>query len=91
MQVAQVIDAPAKAGATIGQRDVAGGSPRHSAAFLGHLEAALALLRNGAEVNVTNKNKRTPLFTVVECPGRDHAAEMVDLLLRWGDDEGLTD
>lgn len=59
----------------------------HLALDLFKRTAAVALLRNGADVDVTNKDGETPLHLAAG----QLAARMVDLLLRMGADETVVD
>lgn len=88
---APAIDMLAKAEANIDKRNVKGATPIHLAAMQCYLEVAPALLRHGAEVNTATTQILTPLHLAAGFAGSERAAEMVDLLLRWGADESVTD
>ncbi|CBJ31653.1 conserved unknown protein [Ectocarpus siliculosus] len=87
---APAIDMLAKAGANIEKRNVNGATPLH-AAMQCYLEVALPLLRHGAEVITATTEILAPLHLAAGFAGSERAAEIVDLLLRWGTDEGVPD
>jgi ankyrin repeat protein len=56
------------------------GSPLHGAVYMGHLDAARALLDHGADVNMGNQNGKPPLVTAY----RRRNLEAMALLLEHG-------
>ncbi|CAM9164483.1 unnamed protein product, partial [Hapterophycus canaliculatus] len=54
-------------------------------------DAALALLKCGANVDSKNAFGYSPLHGAARQGGKDGAARMTDLLLRWGADETVVD
>ncbi|CAM9863379.1 unnamed protein product, partial [Laminaria digitata] len=97
---AGAVDALIEAGADIDAQTSpwVGSTPLHSAVSGSALEAMLALLRHGARVlavpprapwggDGTGTRNLSPLHLAARKSGMDGAAEMVDLLLRWGADE----
>eukprot|EP00752_Nemacystus_decipiens_P001326 g1316.t1 len=87
-----VIDALIEAGANVearlyGSRE----TPLHLAASNSScLEAVSALLRHGARVDPQTAQGGTPLHYAAASAGRAGIAGVVDLLLRWGADENVT-
>lgn len=86
------IPALIEAGADIEVRDVHGGTPLHNAAIVGSYSFMLALLQMGPDINKKDKGGLTPLHHACwggpKSPAR---VDAVDLLLRWGADETLSD
>ena len=66
------------------------GNPLHGASMTLSLEAAVVLLKHGADVNARDKYGATPLHAAAGKAGKRGAVEMVDLLLRWGAEETAT-
>ncbi|CAN0151208.1 unnamed protein product, partial [Laminaria digitata] len=92
-----VIDALVEAGASVSsQKIVDGTTPLHHAVEYVSPEGALALLRHGApvqpwELDSVEYDCEPPLHTAARQGGTNGAAEVVDLLLRWGADESELD
>jgi ankyrin repeat protein len=59
--IEQVIDRLLNHHVDINAKDACGNTPLHEAAKFGDLKAAACLINKGAEINVTNKTKHTPL------------------------------
>ena len=85
------IDMLVEAGANIEVRSRHGMKPLHSAAGQLSINALVALLRHGADVNAKSLNLLSPLMVASTKAGTPGAAEVVDLLLRWGADETIAD
>ena len=87
-----VIDILVAAGANTEARDKWGDTPLHFACSRLDVQTAVALLRHGADINARRGIMRgdTPLFEAARQAGERGAVEMVDLLLRWGADETIT-
>ena len=79
-----------EAGANIEARTDNGSTPLHSAADDLSLDTLAVLLKHGAHVNVRNIHNETPVFCAATKAGTG-AAEVVDILLRAGADETITD
>lgn len=86
---AGVIDVLIEAGADAGRRDRYEQTPFGFAATESACRAMRALLRHGANPNVRDCRKRTPLHAV--CDKQSTLTEAVDLLLRCGLDETAVD
>ena len=74
------------AGCNVNLKGDNGWAPLHSAAFSGYGDLIEALLKHGADVNITNNNLFTPLHFVSEstrCTGRN-ASKNLELLLYYG-------
>ncbi|CAM9383207.1 unnamed protein product [Pylaiella littoralis] len=86
-----VIDLLVEAGAQVGAKTkTSGDTPLHLAAVTSSLEAALVLLKHGASVSTLNNRGEAPLHAAASKAGRIGTAEVVDILLRRGADEKLT-
>jgi hypothetical protein len=60
----EAIQQHVKAASNLNEKDlVSGGSPLHTAAAFGQLEAVRALIQAGADVNVRNNDGATPIIT----------------------------
>lgn len=88
---AEAIEVLIEAGSSVEAEDINGARPLHAAAATLSLGAAVVLLRHGAQVN-----SRIPMYPLTALhlaamnAGRQGAAEMVDVLLRSGADETVT-
>ena len=71
-------------------RTSCGGTPLHHAARCLSLDALLALSKHGADVNILDRRRETPLHVAARHAGRRRAAEAVDSLLRFGADETIS-
>ncbi len=78
-------------GANIEARAEDGETALHEAARELNCDAAMALLKHGADINVRDKWNHTPLRTAACIAGDRRASEMVGLLLRAGADETIAD
>lgn len=85
-----VVDALLETGANVDMSDTSDSTALHQAASVGSREGVLALLRHGADVHARDTDGRLPLHKAC-LYNRWHAADVVDLLLRWGADESLVD
>lgn len=88
---AGAIDVLMEAKANIAAFNGSGCTPLHYAAIEVRLEALRSLLDHGADVNTQNNDKETPLYYAACTAGTQGAAKVVDLLLRSGADETITD
>lgn len=73
--------------ATAAPLDREGATPLHDAARAGHVQAIVALIRGGADVNAPDRFGATPLHRAASRGG----SEAVDLLLRSGASPALAD
>ena len=87
---AEAIDVLVKAGANIEACARHDRTPLHYAVLNFSADAALALLKHGADVDPLDTRGRTPLSWAANKAGSRRASEMVDLLLRSGADETIT-
>lgn len=75
---------PIEVGANVQARIALDGrTPLHDAATSASHEAALALLKYGAEVNAKTNAGVRPLHYAACSAGKEGAAQVVDVLLRW--------
>lgn len=84
---AGMIDALVEAGASVGATDIFEWTPLHYASQSLCREDTVSLLRHKAAVNARDIELESPLHVAARNGGKKGAAEMVDLLLRWGADE----
>lgn len=88
----EAIDILVAGGADSEVRDNQGYAPLHDASSELSFEAAVALLKHGADINARGgRLGHTPLHKAARQAGKRGAVEMVDLLLRWGADEAVAD
>ncbi|CAM9095481.1 unnamed protein product [Scytosiphon promiscuus] len=85
-----LVEAGASVEATVDESG-GGGTPLHASAVMRCYDAALALLRCGANVDSKNAFGYTPLHGAARQAGKTGATRMADLLLRWGADETAVD
>lgn len=85
------IDMLIEAGADIEAKSDIGSTHLHSSATVSSVEATLALLRQGANVDSMTRMYETPFPWGGEFAGTPGSSATVDVLLRWAADETMED
>ncbi|CAM9287425.1 unnamed protein product, partial [Scytosiphon promiscuus] len=88
---AKAVDVLLDAGANIEARDSKGHTPLHTAAIFARSDSARSLLERGADVNALTLSGASTLILAAPFAGDGRTTKVVDLLLRYGADETVTD